>query len=346
MSNRFPLRLAAGPRRRAPALVAGASFLAAILAGCGQRMALTVNGQTVSQDQFYQRCSDFSQGQLAPPVGLIVMDQSIKELLMSQEAKRLNLEPTEAEVNAQLDNIRKQMSASGQTLEQRLKQYGLPLAAIKDQIRLGLMQQKLITQGVTVTDKDVEQYYNQNKQSPQFTTPKQVNAAQITVPTQAAANEVEQTLSKNAAFDLVAHSKSIDQYKDQGGRLPTLQQGYPIPPGVSPVVFTEAFKLPVGKASQPIKVGNNWVILKVLDEKPQVTRTLAESKDEIRQMLLMQKAQQGGQAMKFQQRMAELQRDADIQVGIDQFRAPISDQQKQLKQAPAPGLAPVAPGGR
>lgn len=346
MSIRNPLRLAAGSRRRAPALVAGVSLLTAVLAGCGQRMALTVNGQTVSQEQFYEHCSDYSQGQLAPPVGLLVLDQSIRELLMTQEARRLNLVPTDAEVNAQLDNIRKQMSASGQTLEQRLKQYGLPISSIKDQIRLGVMQQKLITQGVTLTDKEIEQYYNQNKQSPQFTTPKQVNAAQITVTSQAAAKEVEQTLAKNAAFDLVAHSKSIDQYKDQGGRLPTLQQGYPIPPGVSPMVYAEAFKLPAGKVSDPIKVGINWVILKVIDEKPQVVRTLAESKDEIRQMLLMQKAQQGGQMQKFQQRMMELQRDADIQVGVDQFRAPILDQQKQLKQAPTPGLAPVGPGAR
>lgn len=346
MSIPFPLRQAAGARRRACVLTAGLSLLAALLGGCGQRMALKVNGQTVSQDQYYQRCSDFTQGQLAPPVGLIVMDQAIKEQLMSQEARRLNLAPTDAEVNAELDNIRKQMATSGQSLDQRLKQVGLPLDTIKNQIRLDVLQRKLITQGVTVTDKDVEQYYNQNKQSPQFTTPRQVNAEQITVPTEAAAKEVEQTLSKNAAFDLVAHSKSIDQYKDQGGRLPTLQQGYPVPPGVSPVVFAEAFKLPAGKPSEPIKVGNNWVIVKVIDEKPQVTRTLAEARDEIRQMLLMQKAQQSGQLQKFQQRMMELQRDADIQVGLDQFKAPILDQQKALKQAPMPGLAPVLPGGR
>jgi foldase protein PrsA len=346
MSIPCPLRLTVGSRRRAPAVILGLWLLAALLAGCSQRMALKVNGQTVSQDQFYQRCSDFTQGQLAPPIGLIVMDQTIRELLLSQEAKRLNLEPTDAEVNAELDNIRKQMATSGQSLDQRLKQVGLPLDTIKNQIRLEVTQRKLITQGVTVTDKDVEQYYNQNKQSPQFTTPKQVSAAQITVPTEAAAKEVEQTLSKNAAFDLVAHSKSIDQYKDQGGRLPTLQQGYPVPPGVSPVIFAEAFKLTVGKASAPIKVGNNWVIFKVIDQKPQITRTLAESRDEIRQMLLMQKAQQSGQFQKFQQRMAELERDADLQVGMDQFKAPILERQKALKQAPAPGLTPVLPGGR
>jgi foldase protein PrsA len=346
MSIRFPRRFAAGSRRHAPILIAGLTLLGALSGGCGQRMAIKVNGQTLTEDQFYKRCCDFSQGPLSPPIGFGVLERSIQEMLMTQEAKRLNLEPTDAEINAELDTFRKQMTANGQNLEKRLQQVGMPLDAVKDQIRLEVLQRKLITQGVTVTDKDIEQYYNQNKQSPQFTTPKQVSAGQITVPTEPAAKEVEQTLSKNAAFDLVAHSKSIDQYKDQGGRLPTLQQGYPVPPGVSPLVFAEAFKLPAGKASAPIKVGNNWVILKVIDEKPQVTRTLAEARDDIRQMLMMQKAQQGGQFQKFQQRMMELQRDADVQVGLDQFKAPVSDQQKALKQAPTPGLAPMLPGGR
>src|SRR5205823_6162941 len=84
MSIRFPLRLAAGSRRRASVLIAGLSCLAALLGGCSQRMALKVNGQTVTQDQFNQRCADFTQGQLQPPVGMIVLDQSIRELLMSE----------------------------------------------------------------------------------------------------------------------------------------------------------------------------------------------------------------------------------------------------------------------
>ena len=115
---------------------------------------------------------------------------------------------------------------------------------------------------------------------------------------------------------------------------------------MSPVVFSEALKTPEGKVAGPLKVGNTWVILKVKTKKPQVTRTLAEAKDEIRQMLLMQKAQQSGQFTKFGQRMTELQRDASIEVGIDQFKQLIRDEQKMFKQAPAPGMTPVLPGGR
>jgi parvulin-like peptidyl-prolyl isomerase len=202
-----------------------------------------------------------------------------------------------------------------------------------------------MTQGVTVTDKEIEQYYNQNKQG-QFTTPEQVQAEQITVPTEAAAKEVKQTLDKNADFRLVARTYSIDQYKAQGGTLPLLQRSFPLPAGVSPDVASETFKTPEGKVAGPLKVGNTWVILKVVSKKPQSSKTLAEVKDEIHQQLLMQKAQQSGQMAKFQQRMIELQRDADVQVGLDQYKGPIVEEQKALKQAPAPGVAPMLPGGR
>ena len=349
MSIALPPRPAAGSCHRAPALAAGLFFLAivACLSGCGQRMAVKVNGESISQEQFYRQCADFNQngGISAPTSGLSVVNQLIRQVLVTQEAKRLNLQSTDAEVDAELATLRKQLTANGQSLDQHLKQIGLPLSALKDEIRLGLTQKKLMTQGVTVTDKDVEQFYNQNKQN-LFTTPEQVQAEQITVPSEAAAKEVKQTLDKNADFRLVAHTKSIDQYKDQGGTLPMLLRGSPLPQGVSPVVAAEVFKTPVDKVAGPLKVDNNWVILKVVTKKPQSTKTLAEVKDEIQQQLLMQKAQQGGQMQKFYQRMMELQRDADIQVGLDQYRDPIMDQQKMLKQAPAPGMTPVLPGGR
>jgi parvulin-like peptidyl-prolyl isomerase len=332
--------------RRAP-LLAAVLATAPLLGGCGQRMAVKVNGEVVSQDQFFNRCANYTQNQLiGPPVGLILLDGLINEQLMRQEARRLHLEITDADVDARIANYQKRAQAANQSLEQSLKQVGMPMQAFRDAIRLELLQQKLYTQGVTVTDKDIEDFYNQNKLS-QFTTPEQVEARQITVASDAAAKEVRQTLDKGASFELVAHSKSIDTFKDSGGKLPPLQRGFPNP-SVNPEVISRAFSAAVGKATEPFKVGNNWVVLLAEKKTPQSTKTLAEVKEEIRQGLLMQKATQGGQAMKFRQRMMDLRRDADIQIGMDQFKDPILEQQKVLKQQPVtggPGGAPVLPGG-
>jgi foldase protein PrsA len=344
MSIRSPHGAAATAPRRVAAVLAGLPILFLLLGGCGQRMAVKVNGEVVSQDEFYKRCANNTQGQLiAPPVGVMVLNELILDQLLTQEARRLKLEPTDAEVDAELATYRKRASAAGQSLDDRIKQSGLPIDAVKQSIRRQLLQQKLFTQGVTVTDKEIEDYYKQNKQNPQFTTPEQVEAREITVATEAAAKEVKQTLDKNAAFELVAQSKSIDQYKAQGGKLPPLQHGYP-QPGINPEIVNEAFKTPEGKITEPSKVGNNWVILKVDKKTPQTTRTLADTKEEIRQVLLQQKAYQSGQAMKFQTRLMELRRDADIQFGMDQYKEPLLQQQQQLKQAPTSGLAPALPG--
>ncbi len=337
MSNRIP--------RRAPALWVLA-VAAPLLGGCGQKMALKVNNDVVTQEQFAGRCANYvGQNQLiGTPVGVMLLNDMINEQLMRQEVKRLKLEVTDADLNAQIASLRKRAQGANQSLEQTLKQAGLPFDAFKEGVRYQLLQQKLLTQGLTISDKEIEDFYNQNKQN-QFTTPEQVEARQITVANEAAAKEVKQTLDKNAAFDLVAHSKSIDTFKDAGGKIPTLTRGFPNP-SVSPDVISRAFTAPVGKPTDPIKVGNQWVVLKVESRKPASTKTLAEVKDDLRQGLLIQKAQQGGQVMKFQQRMMELRRDADVQVGVDQFKDPIMERQKQLKTQPTPGLQPGAgPGG-
>jgi foldase protein PrsA len=318
---------------------------APLVGGCSQRMAAKINGDVISQQDFYKRTANWTQGQLiGPPVGVVILNDIINEQLMRQEAKRLKLEVSDAEVNTQIENFRKRAKESNppQSLDDTLKQNGLALDTFKEALRFQLLQQKLMTQGVTVTDKEIEEFYNQNKQS-QFTTPEQAEAAQITVASQAAANEVMQTLSKNASFALVARSKSIDTFKEQGGKLPTLTRGFPNP-SVSPEVISAVFSAPVGKAHGPIKVGNNWVIIRVEKRTPQSTRTLAEVKEDLRQMLLMQKAQNGGQVNKFRQRLMELRRDADIQIGMDQFKGPIEEQQKTLKQAPTPGVPQLPPG--
>src|SRR6188768_645786 len=93
--------------RCAPALLA-AALAAPLMAGCSQKMAAKVNGQVITQDEFYKRCANYTQRQLiAPPVGVILMHELINEKLKEQEAKRLKLEPTEAEVNAQVESYRK-----------------------------------------------------------------------------------------------------------------------------------------------------------------------------------------------------------------------------------------------
>src|SRR5438128_2747746 len=132
MSIPTPLSAAAGVSRRATALPAGLAILVLLLGGCGQRMAVKVNGEVVSQDEFYKRCANSTQGQLiAPPVGVMVLNEVILDQLLTQEARRLKLEPTEAEVDAELANYRKRASGAGQSLDERLKQSGLPLDALK-----------------------------------------------------------------------------------------------------------------------------------------------------------------------------------------------------------------------
>src|SRR5438067_2026398 len=99
MSNRTPPSGAADACRRAPVLLAGLAILVLMLGGCGQRMAVKVNGEVISQDEFYKRCANNTQGQLfGTPVGVMALNEIILDQLLTQEARRLKLEPTAAEI--------------------------------------------------------------------------------------------------------------------------------------------------------------------------------------------------------------------------------------------------------
>ena len=72
--------------------------------------------------------------------------------------------------------------------------------------------------------------------------------------------------------------------------------------------------------------------------------TLAELKEDLRQMLMMQKAQNTGQEMKIRQRLMELRKDANIDIGLPEFKGWIDDQQKALRQQPVSPV-PTLPNG-
>src|SRR3954447_10691564 len=120
MSIATPLSGAAGAGRRAGALLAGLPLPVLMLGGCGQRMAVKVNGTVISQEDFYKRCANNTQGSVVgPPVGVMALNEIILDQLLTQEARRLKLEPTDAEIDAELANFRKQAATSGQSLDER-----------------------------------------------------------------------------------------------------------------------------------------------------------------------------------------------------------------------------------
>jgi len=83
----------------------------------------------------------------------------------------------------------------------------------------------------------------------------------VEVDTKEGAEEIRRELLRGENFEKLAKEKSIGQGKNKGGLL-----GY-VAEGMRSAIGEEAFKLSVGKISEPFKTSKGWSIIKVTDIK-------------------------------------------------------------------------------
>ncbi|MBV8074097.1 MAG: peptidylprolyl isomerase [Candidatus Eremiobacteraeota bacterium] len=281
---------------------------------CSSGTIASVNGQKISTAEYDKKLE-------ASPAGKGVLSQLIQTDLIDQYAKENNINPTDAEINAEVDKI-KARYPNGQ-FEAIVKQQGLTDADVRTIFRQQLILQKAVaSQAKPVTDADIKAYYDRNHAS--LDKPEQVRARHILVPDLKTAQTVESKLKGGAKFEDLAKQYSTDPAtKDKGGELGWFGHNQMVGP-----FDKAAFSLPVGKISDPVKSPFGYHIIQVEEKKPALKATLASSKDQIRQTLQQQAAQ--SQIPLFVQ---QLRAKATITVNDPRF----SD------LASTPGPAPTAP---
>ena len=103
-----------------------------------------------------------------------------------QEADALDVEITEKQVDARLEQIQKQyFGGDKKKFDKQLKDQGLTEAQVRKDIRSQIVSEKIfeeVTGEVKVTDKQVEEYYNKNKA--QYSQPESREVRHILVKTQ------------------------------------------------------------------------------------------------------------------------------------------------------------------
>lgn len=323
--------------------------------GCGRKIVAKVNGDPIYRDEFITRTINFRQAAPGEAAGLQALSSMVNDQIVMQEAKRENVVPKDSDIDERLKMIAQQLAPRGQTLEQFLQQSGVTMEAARAEMRNELARRNLMTKGIQVTDADVQKFYDQNKA--QFTTPEQFTILQMTLATEQEAKDAKSDL-KGADFGLVALSRSKDIFKQQGGKVPPFSRtpppGFPVDAAVRQV----AYSMKQGDISEPIKVGNQWVIIKLDKKEPAKTPTFAEMKDPIREGLMQRKAQESGKFDQIQQKLISLRQQADIEILEEQYKG-VPQFQKQPAPsaggpeagappqgtAPPPGAAPPASGG-
>jgi parvulin-like peptidyl-prolyl isomerase len=227
-----------------------------------------------------------------------------------QEADKLGVEVSDKDVDARLDQIKKQYygnppgqpTASKGQMEKRyqaaLKQQGFTDEEVRSGIELQLIREKVfkkVTKDVKVSDDEVRAYYEKNKK--QYQTPAQPESRDlrhILVKSKAKVDQLYAQLKANPGkFAQLAKKFSTDTSSAKnGGKLPP---GVGVKGRLDPAFEKVAFSIKPHAISKPVHSQFGWHIIEALGPikpgAPAKPTPFSQVKEAIRQQLLSQNQQ-------------------------------------------------------
>lgn len=141
-----------------------------------------------------------------------------------------------------------------------------------------------LLKNVAVSDEDVQNFYNENKE--QMIEPLQIRVSEIVVETQLKANEISIDLLKGADFDTIAQKNSISATADKGGDLGYLTEE-PFQEMTNAILALDE-----GGISPVFSGPKGYYIIKLTEKKGGQPIALEEIKEDIKSNLLIMKQQQ------------------------------------------------------
>lgn len=239
----------------------------------------TINQASVRRQDFQTR--------LEQAAGRTVMQGYLDQTLRRQFAEAKKATPTNAEVDARVAEDSKQPE-----FRQTLAAAGMDLDAYRQAVRDELSQVKLMSEGVTVTDQEVLDFYKRNidKRNPsaRFYTPETVQVAVIGTRSRETALAALEDLRQGVQWDDVARTHSVDVSAFSGGLLPPFGRGRTLAaqiPGMEQAIFG----MQPGQRIGPAKFGEGWWIIQCRDKRPERTLPFEQVKHRARSWLLLEK---------------------------------------------------------
>jgi peptidyl-prolyl cis-trans isomerase SurA len=292
-------------------------FAAALLWTCGCNKSAApapdvwavVNGKEIKRDEVekYYRTRINPEGQEpsqeeALSLKLNVIDELIRNEILLERAKKLNLEASDGEVEDKVTEVKSPYTED--EFQRQLKERGVTLDDLKNTVRRELSIQKLINREVvskvTITDQDIAEFYNENKMQFTFTEPT-YHLAQIKVTPRKeqqtlnlknddAINEVEaqrkvkmlmDRLNSGADFAQLAMDYSEDMNTARnGGDLGYVPESGLSSSQVDPALKKATLALKSGQVSAPILAhdpdGMSYHILKLISREAAGQRSISE----------------------------------------------------------------------
>ncbi|WP_406687767.1 peptidylprolyl isomerase [Rossellomorea vietnamensis] len=235
-----------------------------------------VGSETISKDDLYTTLVD--------QYGDGALDTLIAEKIVKLESEKKDLTVKDSEIKKELENIKGQYD-SEEAFNEALASSGSDLDSVKENIKTYLLTEKLLKDRVKITDDQIKEYFEANKES--FAQKEQVEASHILVDDEKTAQEVKKKLDAGGDFAELAKEYSTDTSNaDSGGKLGYFGKGEMVKE-----FDDKAFSMKKGEISEPVKTEFGYHIIKVTGKKEAKEAVLADHKDEIKDILFDQALQ-------------------------------------------------------
>jgi peptidyl-prolyl cis-trans isomerase SurA len=201
-----------------------------------------------------------------------VLEQFITEKLVTAEVKRLGISLSDQEIDQYIDEIKKKNDLSDEDLTEALRREGLTREQYRESVRAELEKSQIIRrevqEKVSITDEDVERYYQQNKKK--FLTRERFHLRHIllslskdSTPEQQKevmqkALQIRAQLVAGADFAQLAKQYSEGSGANDGGDLGWTNRGT-----LLQEIEAAATKLSVGEVSQPVRTDMGLHLIKL-----------------------------------------------------------------------------------
>lgn len=264
-------------------LAASVAALSACSGGGDDEKIMTSKAGDVTKSEFYQEMKD--------SVGEQAMQMMVLEKVLEDKYK-----VDDKKVDEEFNKNKEQL---GDNFEAFLAQQGQTPDSFKKMIRLQMLQEAALTDGVEVTDEELEKRIEENKT--------EINARHILVEDEETAKEVKEKLDKGEDFAKVAKEYSTDPgSKEEGGDLDWFGYGVMVPE-----FWEAAYALEPGTISEPVQSDHGFHIIEVKEKRQKDDEKITdEKKEELRHEILMEKADDSELLTK----VSKLVKDADVKI--------------------------------
>ena len=213
-----------------------------------------------------------------------LLDRMVEEVLMRQEAERLEMQVTDLEVQTQIRQIREQLGATESQFQEYLTLQGLTRDQYERRLREEMLRHRLlgfmIRRKVVVTSDEIRAYYENNKDD--FAQQRQVRLGLILFASHAQAEEVLAELHA----DTITFAEAAREYSQGPGAAQGGDMGLLAWRDLAADWRSALQPLRKGEISPIIRIQDRAAILKLVDEEPGEIKPLAEVEDQIRELLM------------------------------------------------------------